>query len=205
MSFSTLHGYMRHSETILFRTNLRLCADRDRLTIVYDHRISDLRTGHCGCSCEIARKIASDGWQKHIAGVIHLAGPDEVTWCDFAWKIMTNVNERERERERKGGRSVAVDTISTEAYPTAAARPANSRLCCDRQASMFRVRLPPLEQSREECPDRCVRSCPRGPAHCAWHGRKKNPIQASCADRLDLLCGYRSVHAVWGTHNVLYS
>jgi dTDP-4-dehydrorhamnose reductase len=132
------------------RTMLRLSADRDRLTVVDDQ---------IGCPTfapdiavaivTIARKIASDGWQKPIAGVTHLAGPDEVSWCDFARLIM-------KVKKKKGGRVVAVDAISTAAYPTAADRPANSRLCCDRLASIFGIRLPPLERSLEKCLERLL-------------------------------------------------
>jgi dTDP-4-dehydrorhamnose reductase len=132
------------------RTMLRLSADRDRLTVVDDQ---------VGCPTfapdiavaimTIVRKIASSGWQERLAGVTHLAGPDELTWCGFARQIM-------RIREQRGSRSVAVDAISTTAYPTAADRPANSRLCCDRLASIFDVRLPPLERSLEKCLERLM-------------------------------------------------
>ena len=130
------------------RTMLRLSADRDRLTVVDDQ---------VGCPTfapdiavaivTIARKIGYSGWNEQLAGVTHLAGPDEVTWCGFARRIM-------RTSEKRGGRIVPVEAISSAAYPTAAVRPANSRLCCDRLASMFGVRLPPLERSLEKCLER---------------------------------------------------
>jgi len=61
-----------------------------------------------------------------------------------------------RLKEKKGGRRVAVEAISTADYPTAAARPANSRLCCERLASIFDIRLPPLEASLEQCMERLL-------------------------------------------------
>lgn len=132
------------------RAMLRLSADRDRLTVVDDQ---------IGCPTfapdiavaivTIARKMTSSGWQEQLTGVTHLAGPDELTWCDFARLIM-------HVRKKKGGRSVAVDAISTAAYPTAAARPANSRLCCDRLAAIFDVRMPPLVSSLEICLERLL-------------------------------------------------
>jgi dTDP-4-dehydrorhamnose reductase len=132
------------------RTMLRLSDNRDRLSVVDDQ---------IGCPTfapdiavavvAIARRIGSAGWQDRFAGVVHLAGPDEVTWCGFARQIM-------HLKEKRDGRSVAVDAISTADYPTAAGRPANSRLCCEKLASIFDIRLPPLERSLEKCMERLL-------------------------------------------------
>jgi dTDP-4-dehydrorhamnose reductase len=92
----------------------------------------------------IARTIAHSGWHQEFAGVTHLAGPEEITWCNFARRIMSVL-------EQSGERSVAVEAIPTAAYPTAASRPANSRLCCDRVASIFDIRMPTLEGSLKQC------------------------------------------------------
>lgn len=134
--------------TNFVRTMLRLSADHDRVTVVDDQ---------VGCPTfapdiavaivTIARKIRSFGWQQRLAGVTHLAGPDEVTWCGFARQIM-HINEK------MGGRSVAVDAISTAAHPTPASRPANSRLCCERLAAIFDIHMPPLAWSLEKCLER---------------------------------------------------
>ena len=133
------------------RTILRLSADRDRLTVVDDQTGCPTYAPDIAVAIlTIARKIGSSGWREHLAGVTHIAGPDEVTWCGFARRIMRVV------REKKGGRFVAVDAISTAAFPTAARRPVNSRLCCERLASVFDVRLPPLERSLEKCLERLL-------------------------------------------------
>ena len=50
-----------------------------------------------------------------------------------------------------GNARAVVEAISTADYPTAARRPRNSRLCCDRLAEMFAVRLPPSELSLANC------------------------------------------------------
>ena len=54
-------------------------------------------------------------------------------------------------RRGKAAARAVVDPISTADYPTAARRPRNSRLCCDRLAGIFDVRLPPLELSLANC------------------------------------------------------
>jgi dTDP-4-dehydrorhamnose reductase len=92
----------------------------------------------------IARMIMHSGWRQEFAGVTHLAGPDEITWCAFARRIMHAL-------EHDGERSVPVEAIPTADYPTAAVRPANSRLCCDRLASIFNIRMPTLERSLKHC------------------------------------------------------
>ena len=136
------------------RTMLRLSADRDRLTVVDDQvGCPTYAPDIAAAIMTIGRQIGSSNWQERFAGVTHLAGPDEVTWYDFARKIL-------RLSETRTARSVAVDAISTADYPTAAHRPANSRLCCDRLASVFRVRLPPLESSLENCLERLFGASP---------------------------------------------
>jgi dTDP-4-dehydrorhamnose reductase len=127
------------------RTMLRLSSDLDRLRVVDDQ---------IGCPTfapdvavailAIARTLVFSGWSEELAGVTHIAGPDEVTWCGFARHIM-------RLSERRGRRSMMVEPISSRDYPSAAIRPANSRLCCKRLASVFNIRMPPLGRSLEAC------------------------------------------------------
>lgn len=92
----------------------------------------------------IAHRIESAGWRRRFAGVTHLAGPDAVTWCQFARMIVDAA-------PKIGGGRAVVEAISTADYPTAARRPRNSRLCCDRLAGIFDVRLPPLQLSLANC------------------------------------------------------
>jgi dTDP-4-dehydrorhamnose reductase len=132
------------------RTMLRLGVERERLQVVEDQ---------IGCPTyapdiaqaivAIAQAVNSSGWQSQFAGITHLAGPDRTTWFAFAKLIMSLVGT-------KGVRTAAVDPITTADYPTAAARPANSCLNCDRLLSVFKVRLPPLSLSIEACLERLL-------------------------------------------------
>lgn len=127
------------------RTMLRLSTQRDRLTVVDDQvGCPTFAPDIAAAILVIARKIYLSGWNEKFAGVTHIAGPDEVTWFDFARQIM-------RLSERTRRHSVTVEPISSKDYPSAAIRPANSRLCCDRLASVFNIRMPPLGRSLEEC------------------------------------------------------
>jgi len=132
------------------RTMLRLSDVRDRLTVVDDQLgCPTFAPDIANAIIAISRKIESVGWQQQLAGVTHLAGPDEITWCGFARQIMQG-------KQKRAGRFVPVDAISTADYPTAAARPANSRLGCDRLATVFDIRMPPLQRSLDNCMDRLL-------------------------------------------------
>jgi len=52
----------------------------------------------------------------------------------------------------------ALDAITTAQYPTAARRPANSRLDCSKAARVFGLRLPPWRSSLERCLDELARA-----------------------------------------------
>jgi dTDP-4-dehydrorhamnose reductase len=137
------------------RTILRLAAERDRLTVVDDQiGCPTYAPDVANAILKIARKIGADGWQARYNGVTHLAGPEEVTWCTFARRIL-------QASEAKRDHLVAVDAINTADYPTPAKRPKNSRLCCDRLASVFGVRLPPLELSLKLCIERLFSEQPQ--------------------------------------------
>lgn len=132
------------------RTILRLASERDQLRVVNDQ---------VGCPTyapdiaeaivSIARTIGASGWQPEFAGITHLAGPDAVTWFSFAQEIA-------RRAGASGGRTPAIEGISTTDYPTPAARPRNSRLRCERLRSVFGLQLPALSHSVNACIDRLL-------------------------------------------------
>jgi len=132
------------------RTMLRLSAERERLGVVDDQvGCPTYAPDIADAVLAIARLCSSGGWRDAYAGVTHVAGPDAVSWCEFARMIVAGAAER-------GGPRAAVDAITTAQFPTAARRPANSRLSAERLASVFGLRLPPLDQSLAACLDRLV-------------------------------------------------
>jgi dTDP-4-dehydrorhamnose reductase len=127
------------------RTMIRLSAGGKPLRVVDDQTgCPTYAPDVADAILAIARGIESAGWSGRFAGVTHLAGPDAVTWCQFARMIVDAA-------PKIGGERAVVEAISTADYPTAARRPRNSRLCCDRLAEIFDVRLPPLELSLANC------------------------------------------------------
>jgi len=132
------------------RTMLRLVAVRDRLSVVDDQTgCPTYAPDIAAAAIAIAARIHGVNWRDRHAGITHLAGPDAVTWCGFAVRIVAGAAAR-------GGRSVPVDPIPTSDYPTPAARPANSQLSTARLASVFGLHLRPLTLSLNDCLDRLL-------------------------------------------------
>lgn len=130
------------------RTVMRLARQRDRLGIVDDQiGCPTYAPDIADAIIAIARQIAGADWQSRHGGVTHLAGPDDMSWFEFARHIVLDLATRQNCQTR-------VEAISTKDYPTAAVRPANSRLNCDRLNSVFGLRLPRSSQSLRICLDR---------------------------------------------------
>jgi dTDP-4-dehydrorhamnose reductase len=103
---------------------LRLAADRPALRVVADQR---------GCptaAADIAAALAAIAL-RHIededapVGVYHFVNSGQASWHELAVEIFRLSADR-------GGPTSDVDPISTSDYPTAARRPANSRLDTDK-------------------------------------------------------------------------
>lgn len=117
------------------KTMLRLAETRDTLSVVSDqlgcptsaHDIAD-------AIVKIAGRLTKDSGPD-LRGIFHLAGSGETNWAEFARYIFSVLEE-------KTGRGVTVRDIATADYPTAAKRPANSILCCDKLKSLYGVSMP---------------------------------------------------------------
>ena len=122
------------------KTMLRLAASRDDLSVVEDQ---------LGCPTsahDIARAIGTvaGSWKNRVLtgqpGIYHFAGAGETSWADFARAIF-------EESARRGGPGATVHGIPSSAYPTQAARPANSRMDCTRFAHAFGEHAPHWRES----------------------------------------------------------
>jgi dTDP-4-dehydrorhamnose reductase len=121
-------------------TILKLARERERLRVVADQH------GAPTWSRDLARMVAAVIGQCEAAargreltevlagveGVYHAAGSGETTWYEFAAEAV----RLERERT-PGTRFAEVEAIATAEYPTAARRPANSMMNCERLAKRF--------------------------------------------------------------------
>jgi dTDP-4-dehydrorhamnose reductase len=130
------------------RTMLRLAGERRLVRVVND------QTGCPTYAPDIASAIIAIArtlttWRPEYAGITHVAGPEAVTWYEFACEIFKLTAER-------GGPICAVEPIPTSEYPTPASRPANSQLSTKRLQSVFDVSLPPLKVSLADCLNRLL-------------------------------------------------
>ncbi len=119
------------------RTMLRLGAERDELNVVADQR------GCPSATADLAAAIATLVHQSRAteaSGTYHLASPTEASWHEFASAILApHIAD-----------GLQVHPITTDQYPTPAARPANSRLDSSALAAATGVRLRPWTDALTE-------------------------------------------------------
>ena len=122
------------------KTMLRLAETRDELSVVSDQLGCPTSANDIAQAIvKIAARLSSDS-SPDLRGVFHLAGSGETNWAEFARYILSILEE-------KTGRRVTVRDIATADYPTAAKRPANSRLCCDKLKRLYGVSMPEWQVS----------------------------------------------------------
>ena len=125
------------------KTMLRLAGDREEISVVTDQR------GNPTSALDIADGVLAvarnlrDGSDPAYRGVFHMSGAGEASWAEFAEAIFAASRDA-------GGPTARVKHIATSDYPTAAKRPANSRLNTDKLANAHGVRLPDWHQSLKD-------------------------------------------------------
>jgi dTDP-4-dehydrorhamnose reductase len=118
------------------RTMLTAGKTRDRLTVVGD-QVGCPTTAHDlgDAILAIIARIGRTGWQPSYGGIFHAAGAGETSWFGLATATF-------QEAARHGAKVPEVVAITTADWPTAAKRPANSRLDCTKLETVFGVRMP---------------------------------------------------------------
>lgn len=119
------------------RTMLRLATERDTLGVIDDQ--FGAPTGAELIADVTAHALVAALHDSALLGLYHLAAAGETTWYGYARFVL--------EQAAEAGVSLkvpadAVDTLASEAYPTAAKRPSNSRLSTNRLENAFGLRLP---------------------------------------------------------------
>ncbi|EAQ07208.1 dTDP-4-dehydrorhamnose reductase [Yoonia vestfoldensis] len=116
------------------KTMLRLGAMRPDINVVADQH------GGPTAADDIAAALISIARAFHtgrgISGTYHFSGSPNVSWAGFARTIFASA-----------GIDCAVQDIPTSAYPTPAARPANSRLDCSALARDYAIAQPDWQGS----------------------------------------------------------
>ena len=113
------------------KTMLRLAADRPLLRVVADQRGCPTAAADIAAAIAvIALRLVED--EGAPVGTYHFVNSGEASWHELAGEIF-------RQSAERGGPAVEVEPITTSEYPTAARRPANSRLATDKITRDFGI------------------------------------------------------------------
>lgn len=133
------------------RTMLRLGESREEIGVVADQIGNPTNAlDIADALIVIAKRLVADQDPK-LRGVFHLTGAGEASWADMAEATFAAA-------ESQGRRPVRVKRIATVDYPTAARRPANSRLDNTKLANRYGVSLPPWRESLQRCVIRLLKA-----------------------------------------------
>ncbi|WP_043201086.1 dTDP-4-dehydrorhamnose reductase [Pseudomonas putida] len=123
------------------KTMLRLAGERDSLGVIDDQHGAP--TGAELIADITAHAITATRSNPALAGLYHLAAGGETTWCGYARFVL----------EQAAAQGVAlkaqaeqVNPLTTDAYPTPAKRPSNSRLDTHKLQKAFALTLPDWRQ-----------------------------------------------------------
>ena len=114
------------------KTMLRLSQTRDELGVVSDQFGGPTYAGDIAAALITIAKALQSGNQHY--GIYHFAGLPHVNWHQFACEIF-------RQAKEQGiiGKTMRVNAITSDQYPTPAKRPANSKLDCHHIAHRFGI------------------------------------------------------------------
>jgi len=131
------------------KTMLRLADSRDEVSVVTDQHGSPTSALDLAVAViAIAKRVVADP-DRTMRGLFHLSAGGEANWADFAEEIFRSLVER-------GGKTVAVKRITTADFPTAARRPANSRLDTGKFRDRFDIVIPDWRASTAVVVDRLI-------------------------------------------------
>lgn len=122
------------------KTMLRLAQERDALKVIDDQ--VGAPTGADLIADITAHLIRSAINQPNVSGIYHLTAGGETSWYDYARYVLTCA---EKQGIPLRATSANLEAVPTSAFPTAAARPANSRLNTNKLQSTFNLHLPHWE------------------------------------------------------------
>jgi len=113
------------------KTMLRLAGQQDKLRVVEDqHGCPTSARDIASALAAIVQRLIAD--RDAPTGVYHFVNGGEASWCDLAREIFAI-------SAAAGGPSADVEGIGTADYPTAARRPANSRLSTAKISADFGI------------------------------------------------------------------
>jgi len=132
------------------KTMLRLATERDALRVVADQHGTPTWAGRLADASWhiVERAVASGdalGWLGERRGVVHAAPLGATTWADYARWVIATAAANPAFAPRLKVRADQVEGIPAAAYPTPAARPANSLLDTGLLLRRFGYPMPPWQ------------------------------------------------------------
>jgi dTDP-4-dehydrorhamnose reductase len=122
------------------KTILRLAEERDHLTVVADQYGAPTSAALLAdVTAQIARQRQREGDDTVPCGLYHLVAGGETTWCDYARFVVSEALAVGKPLRLS---TDAIRPIPASEYPTAAKRPANSRLDTGKFHRTFGLVLP---------------------------------------------------------------
>lgn len=122
------------------KTILRLAEERDHLTVVADQYGAPTSAALLAdVTAQVVRQKQREGGDRFPFGLYHLVAGGETNWCDYARFV---VSESMALDKRIKLTPDAIRPIPASEYPTAAKRPANSRLGTSKFRKAFNLELP---------------------------------------------------------------
>ncbi|SDB94048.1 dTDP-4-dehydrorhamnose reductase [Acinetobacter boissieri] len=142
LNFRTSWVYGTHGHNFI-KTMLKLAQVKEELSIISDQigaptsaaLIADITAQ------AIRYYVLNPSLQKTLHGHYHLAPQGETSWFDYAQFVFSTAINLGATHTLKN-----VYAIATEAYPTPAARPLNSRLNTKKLTTQFKIHLPNWQQ-----------------------------------------------------------
>ena len=143
LNFRTCWVYAARGNNFI-KTMLKLAQMKEELNIIQDQ--VGVPTGAALIADVTAQAIRyytlqSDEQKILLHGHYHLAPTGETTWYDYAQIVFAQAREHNQPLILK-----QVNPIETQAYPTPAKRPLNSRLNTDKLQQNFKLHLPHWQQ-----------------------------------------------------------
>ena len=122
------------------KTILRLALEREQLNVVADqHGAPTSAALLADVTAQLIRQRQRDGDNHFPFGLYHVVAGGETTWCEYARFVVSEALAAGKPLKLV---PEAIRGIRSSEYPTAAKRPANSRLSTDKLCRTFGFELP---------------------------------------------------------------
>ena len=125
------------------KTMLRLAQERELLTVINDQHGAPTGADLIADVTAHAMRRVQNTQNISFSGVYHLVASGETTWHGYARYVVEHAKAMKPELDWK---VADIEPVPTNAFPMAAMRPRNSRLCTDAIQQNFGLVLPPWQQ-----------------------------------------------------------